>query len=169
MVVWQRCGDEMSPVTTNAAAGRDAAAAAEPLPKATDRANNLAVFFARSGAGMLLDADANEWCRLCRSRMRGTAADVRTYELVIDDSQIGWPHGQQDHHIPYPVAYKHDEHILPAIYPESNPASMREELKRTSSGTSRSHRRASSWQLRPPHDDGIWWRTGRWQGGTVFS
>lgn len=55
MVVWQR-GDEISPV--KAAAGREAAPA-EPLAKATDRANNLAVF-ARSGAGMLLDADANE-------------------------------------------------------------------------------------------------------------
>ena len=64
MVVWQRCGDEMSPVdvqwpvTTKAAAGREAAPA-EPLAKATDRANNLAAF-ARSGAGMLLAKnDAN--------------------------------------------------------------------------------------------------------------
>lgn len=65
MVVWQR-GDEISPV--KAAAGREAAPA-EPLAKATDRANNLAVF-ARSGAGMLLDADANECATSARAHER---------------------------------------------------------------------------------------------------
>lgn len=105
--------------------------------------------------------------------MRPTAADVRTTRTG-NARIMPWIHGMTDHsgcphrHIPYPVIYKHDEHILPAVHPESKPPCMWEELTRTSSRTSRSHR-ASSWQLRTPHDDGVWWRTGRWQGGTVFS
>ena len=81
MVVWQRCGDEMSPVTTNAAAGRDAAAA-EPLPKATDRANNLAVFFARSGAGMLACCwmlMQNDWPKNEANCMQPTCRYVQLY------------------------------------------------------------------------------------------